>query len=251
MTTKPEYRRAQAALVRMIYDPAFADAVRSGEHVLELSPSLRDALAAIDPRPLRRDRHRRERTLALLCDELPRTTTLLRRMHPPESLLAFYGSAHFHDAIEHDQSLVLAFGAFLQALVRTPEAAAVLALELACAQARRDRGSAPMSDRLRRATGIEPIEVPRGALELLGAVERAEAELPPLAPGTTTLAAILLDGEVTLVEIARPLWAILYALPRPRTRASVLDEAALRLDGDRAAATAALEELLGDELVLF
>jgi len=166
---------------------------------------------------------------------------------------------------------VLALAAYLERLLaeralRCPHTAAVLALELACARARRAAEDARKPGMLRRAPGVEPVEVPDGALATLQATERhrfrlgllpwAQAQdppppaLPPLGPGRATLCAIALSGEVSLVEIERPLWAALVSLPAPRPRDALLGEAALRLGGDRAAAAAAIDELVADELIL-
>jgi hypothetical protein len=254
---KADHLRAQAALVRMIYDPVFASVVRAQpDNVLsDLPAELRARLAAIDPRALRRDGKRRERTLAHLVDELPCTAALVRRESGPDRLLSFFGSGELHQAIEHDLPLVLALAAYVERMLaegqlRSPHVACVLALELACARARRqrDRGDA-VAGRVRRAGGVEPIEVPAGALETLQAL-RGAGELPALGPGRETLCAIELDGEVSIVELERTLWAVLISLPQPRTREAVLSEAALRLDGDRQTVTAALDSLLADELVL-
>jgi hypothetical protein len=55
---------------------------------------------------------------------------------------------------------------------------------------------------------------------------------------------------VSIVEIERPLHAILFSADRPRTREALIAEAALRLGGDRSAAEAALTTLLEDELLV-
>jgi hypothetical protein len=267
--------RVQAALVRMIYDPVFAAVVRDqpDEVLVELPVEMRRALAQIDPRALRRDTFRRERTLGQLCEELPGTTTLvLAEAGQMVRLLAFFGSAEFHEAIETGAPLVLALFAYVERLLaertlRSPHTAAVLALELACARARRPPSHPAPADRLRRAPGVEPAEVPVGALATLQATERhrfrlgllpwgqaqdppALERLPSLGPARATVAAIAIDDQVSLVEIERALHAVLISLPAPRSRDAVIAEAALRLDGDRAAAQAALDELCADELVL-
>jgi hypothetical protein len=269
-----DHLRAQAALVRMLYDPAFAAAViAEPERALPTLPeALRRSLAGIDPRALRRDVHRRERTLGQLCEELPCSTTLvLAEQGKMGRLLAFFDGVHFHQAVEERQAMVLALGAYLEELfadgsLRWPETAAVLTLELASARARRGRDVAAPG-RLRRATGVEPVEVPTGALAALQAVERHRFRLgllpgwgqaldpptpqrTPLGPGRATLAAIALDGAVSLVEIERSLHAVLTSLPEPRTRAAVLEEATRRLGGDASSAETALASLIDDELVL-
>ena len=222
---------------------------------------LADALAAIDPRALRRDEHRRERVLGELCKELPCATTLFVHEHGMDALLAFYGTVHFHEGVT--QSLVLALAGYLQERATTSHLAAVLAVELASARARREVDQP--SPLLRRAAGVAPVEVPAGTLEVVRAIEQhrfrlgllpwgATRETPrldlPALGALTTLCAVCLEDEVSLVEIERPLHAVLVSLAEPRARDAVIAEATLRLRGDRAKATAALDELIADELVL-
>jgi hypothetical protein len=267
--------RVQATLVRMLFDPVFAAVVRDqpDEVLAELPAAMRRALAEIDPRALRRDALRRERTLGQLCEELPGTILLvLAEAGKMARLLAFFGSAEFHEAIDAGAPLVLALGAYLERqlaerTLRSPHTAAVLALELACARARRSPRQTKKPGTLHRAPGVEPVEVPVGALATLQATERhrfrlgllpwGQAQDPPaldglpaLGPARATLCAITIDDQVSLVEIERALYAALISLPSPRTREAVIAEAALRLEGDRAAAEAALDELCADELVL-
>jgi hypothetical protein len=254
---KPAHLRTQSALVRMIYDPAFAAAVKAAPRSVlpHLPPALADELGAFDLRALRRDRDRRERTLSQLCDELPASTMLAHT-----DLLRFYASAQFHEAIEEGHALVFALAAFLESqlaegALQPPTLAAVLAavlaIELASARARRDTGAATPrhAGKLRRAAGVEPVEVPAGALSVLQAA-REQRPLPSLAAGRETLCAIALAGDVSVVQIERPLYAVLISAVSPRTRVAIVAEAALRLDGDHAAAEAAVESLLEDELLV-
>ncbi|MEO6950778.1 MAG: hypothetical protein ABI321_03115 [Polyangia bacterium] len=262
----------QAALVRMLYDPSFAQSVRAQPRAVlpELPVALADELGRIDPRALRRDVHRRERTLGELCKELPCATTLaVMEAKSVRVLLDFYASEHFHAAITDGHALVLALGAYLEGVLaegtlRSPHVAAVLAVELGSARARRDVARAAPG-KLAREAGVEPLDVPSGTLATLRVVEQHRFRLallpawsvasdppalllPPLG-ALQPVCAVSIDGDVSLVEIERPLHAVLVSLPQPRTRNAVLDEATLRLGGDRAAAEAALDELLADELV--
>lgn len=263
---------AQTSLVRMLYDPIFANAVRARprEVLCGLPVELADELGRVDPRALRRDMHRRERTLGELCKELPCTTTLaVVETRSMCVLTAFYASEHFHAAIVEGHALVLALGVYLESqladgVLRNPHLAAVLAVELASARARRDVART-QAGKLARVAGVEPLEVPAGTLATIRAVEQHRFRLsllpawavacdpPPLELPTlgapTPVCAVSIDGDVSVVEFERPLHAILVSLPQPRTRAAVLDEAALRLGGDRRAAEAALDELIEGELV--
>lgn len=275
---KPAHLRAQAALVRMIYDPGFAAAVKAAPRAVlaGLPAALADELGAVDPRALRRDVDWRERTLGLLCEELPAATTLaLAERREVALLLGFYASAAFHEAVEEDRPWVLALGAYLEerlaeGVLTWPATAAVLALELASARARR-AGAEPAlhtgsRERLRCARGVEPVEVPAGALAALQAAARHRFRLallpawalaidpPPLpppqvGPAREHLCAIAVRGEVSLVQLERPLHAVLVSASVPRSRAAIADEAALRI-GDRAAVEAALEELVAGELLV-
>jgi len=262
---KPDHLRTQSALVRMIYDPAFAAAVKAAPRAVlsHLPPALADELGAVDLRALRRDGARRERTLGQLCEELPASTMLALAEHT-EILLGFYASAQFHEAIEEGHALVFALGAFLQdqlaeGVLRSPALAAVLAIELACARARRDGEDAPRAlteGRLRRARGTEPIEAPLGALALLhAALQHRASKAAPFIPPTLstereTLCAVAIAGEVSIVQIERPLYAVLFSAASPRTRAAIVEEAALRLGNDHAAAEAAVTSLIADELLV-
>ncbi len=280
--SRPAHLLAQAALVRMIYDPAFARAVKRAPRTVlaHLPHALADELGAVDARALRRDRHRRERTLGQLCTELPASTTLaLAESGRMSLLLGFYESALFHEAIEAGTAWVLALASYLEerladGTLRSPHLAAVLALEIASARARREgedppRAPGPQHEQalLRRARGVVPVEVPDGALATLRAVEAhrfrlgllpawAQAADPPaldplptLGPARVAVVAVALSGEVSLVEIERPLHAVLVSLPAARTRRAVLEEATLRLAGDARAAAAALSSLVEDELI--
>ncbi len=261
---KPTHLRTQSALVRMIYDPAFAAAVKANPRSVlsHLPPALADELGAIDLRALRRDGARRERTLGHLCEELPASTRLVL-VEQADVLSGFYASAQFHEAIEEGHALVFALGAFLQSrlaegALRSPALAAVLAIELACARARRAGEDAPRATtegRLRRARGVEPVSVPSGALALLhAATQHARTHEPfvpsPLGPEHETLCAVAIAGEVSVVHIERPLYAVLLSAASPRAQAAIVEEAALRLAGDRAAAEAAVTSLIADELLV-
>lgn len=251
---KPAHLRAQAALVRMLYDPTFSEAVRAAPRVVlgSLPHALADQLGALNPRALRRDAARRQRTVDLLREELP-ASCALAALESAE-LLDFYASAFFHQAVEEGQPFVLALGAWLESQVadgalRSPVLITALAIELTAARARRG-GERRRGDgtRLCRAAGVEPAEVAEGGLAAWHAA-RAGEPLPPLGQGREPVCAIVIDGEVSVVAIERPLYAVLVSAAAPRTRTAIVEEAALRL-GDRAAAERALESLVEDDLIV-
>ncbi len=281
--TKPAHLIAQSVLVRMLYDPRFAEAVKQAprEVLPELPPSLADELARIDPRALRRDRHRAERTLGQLSVELPASTTLaVAEGGTMATLLDFFHSATLHEALRDDASLVLALAAYLQLALaegrlRSPHLAAVLSVEIASARARRSgdepaaaRGAIDEDTPYRRARGVEVVEVQDGTLATLQVVEQhrfrlgllpawAQANDPPvlalpaLGSGRTWIAAISARAHVSLVEIEPALAAVLSSLHTgPRTRSAIVSEAAQRLNGDRSAIEAAFESLVADELLV-
>ena len=111
--------------VRMLYDHAFARAVFADAHAatagLELTPREIDWLTAVDPRAYRTDAERRARSLSALLEEYPVSCALtLRDGERPVDALprldAFFSSPTFHDAIQGERSLGLAFGVFLAEL---------------------------------------------------------------------------------------------------------------------------------------
>jgi hypothetical protein len=254
---------AQRAVVRMLFDPAFAEAARHDpDRVLAgVDPALRRQLAQLDDRALRQDGLRRRRTLRILSEELKASTTLfLSQKRKLAALDDFFCSAAFHSAVEERGSLCLALAAFL-AEEAGPELRAVLAIESALARARRDAHARPPGV-VSTAPGVVPISTVRGAMAALQACERYLFEVglmpavalcddaPPLAlpPWDATpleLVTVPLDSGVTLVEIDAPLAQLLRCLPAARAR--VLEEAAARGVAD---AAARLDELIADEIVV-
>src|SRR4030095_5119129 len=90
---------AQRAVVRMLFDPEFARAVRQApdEVLPALPPALRTQLAALDDRTLRVDRLRRLRALRTLAEEFKGATTLaLAETRSLGFLEQFFSSAPFH-----------------------------------------------------------------------------------------------------------------------------------------------------------
>ena len=108
---------AQQALVRMLFDPAFAARVRREPEAAlpELPSTLRAQLAAIDPRALKLDRLLRQRTLRTLFDEYKASTTLFlaRARKLLRARRASSARAPFHDAIASARPLAFAYADFL------------------------------------------------------------------------------------------------------------------------------------------
>jgi hypothetical protein len=269
---------AQRAVVRMLFDPAFAAAARRDpDGVLAgLDPALRRQLCAVDDRAFRQDRLRRRRALNTLAEELKASTTLaLAETRSLAFLEEFFCGAAFHRAVEERGSMPLAFAGFLAEAVaegrlRTPLLGDVVAIESALAHARRARPSASAGlgvEVVGLVPGVIPLEVAAGAMAALQSAERYlfEVSLMPavalcddaprlvLDPAAADRARLHLvtvptaDG-VTLVTIDAELFLVLRCLPGPRPRAAVLAEAKARgLEPARAAAL--LEQLIGDEIV--
>jgi hypothetical protein len=208
---------AQRAVVRMLFDPAFADAARADpERVLAaLDPALRAQLAAVDPRAFRLDPLRRRRALRTLSDEFKATTTLvLAETRSLAFLEQFFASSSFHACVEERGSMPLAFAAWLAGAVSegrltTPVLPEVLVLETALARARRAAAdAAPAAEsgselsanvRVALAPGVFPVEVAAGALAALQQCERYLFEVS-LMPAV----ALCDDAPRLLLEPPRP-----------------------------------------------
>jgi hypothetical protein len=183
MSAKSSHQAAQRAIVRMLFDPRFAEAARQDpEGALgELEPALRAQLAAIDPRAFQLDRLRRRRALRTLSDEFKGTTTLaLAETRSLAALEQFFASTAFHRAVAERGSMPLAFAEWLaeaiaEGRLTSPLLPDVLAIEATLARARRALASseaAPPPGQLALAPGVFPLEVAAGALAALQQAER-------------------------------------------------------------------------------
>src|SRR4051812_12980838 len=104
--------KAQRALVRMLFDPKFAAAVRENpDDVLrELEPAMRQQLASLDERALRQDKLRWRRTLRTLSEEFKGSTTLALAERARLAFLEeFFCSAAFHQSVDDRGSMPMAF----------------------------------------------------------------------------------------------------------------------------------------------
>jgi hypothetical protein len=279
---------AQRAVVRMLFDPRFAEAARRDpDRVLAaLDPALRRQLVAVDDRAFRVDRLRQRRTLRTLSEEFKGSTTLaLAETRSLAFLERFFESAAFHRAVDEGGLLALAYAEFLgyeiaAGKLTTPSLAGVLTIESALARARREAAAAGAAkltaatvdegagDQLQLAPGVVSVTVPAGAMAALQQAERYlfEVNLMPaialcddaprlqldasVADRTPLhLVAVPTSSGVSLVTIDEPLAVLLRCLwPTPRPRSAVLAEAAAR-GLPPADARARLQELLADEIV--
>ena len=148
------HHAVQNALVRMLYDPAFAEAVQRAPETTDLPAEIARTLAAIDPRALRADPLRRRRTLGTLVQEFNLSTTICATEARSLGLLeAFFSSRSFHLSVEERTPLALAYGDYLLALcdahtLGTPRLRDIIRLESLQARARREIASdAPLDAR--------------------------------------------------------------------------------------------------------
>jgi len=148
-------REVYRAMMRMLYDPAFALRVRGdGGTALagaDLTPEELGWLAGPDPRAWRTDKLRRWRTLTGLLEEFPVASALVLRrgregsLRPEPALLeAFFGHPLLHECLARGESLAPAFGRYLQerehaGVEADPRVAPIARLETVVAQLRRLR----------------------------------------------------------------------------------------------------------------
>jgi hypothetical protein len=143
------HRTLERVYVRMLFDPAFVDAVYADAARalagLDLEPAEREGLVAVDRRSWGHDPLRRYRTLRTLAEEFKASTTLaLAATRSLASLDAFFSSEEFHGAVQGRGSLALAFADYLARLdAGSPQLPDVLRLERMLARCRRELDRAP------------------------------------------------------------------------------------------------------------
>jgi hypothetical protein len=229
---------AQQAIVRMLFDPAFAAAVRRAPEAAlpALSPSLRAQLAAIDPRALKLDRLIGRRVLRTLFDEFKASTTIfLSRTRKMSSLDEFFAHETFVDVVAQRCPLAFAYPAFL--ISRDPSLGPVAAIEIGLASARRHVSPA-RDGRVHRARGVNTIATSAGGLASLQQAEQYlfEVGLMPAVALCEDAPALQLDQRArddtqlflvtvptetghSLVTIDRQTHDLLARLPQPMSPA--------------------------------
>jgi hypothetical protein len=241
---------AQHAIVRMLFDPAFAAAVRSEPDTVlpSLPGSLRSQLAAIDARALKLDRLLGRRVLRTLFDELKASTTIfLAHTRQLVALDRFYASPEFVRAVAGEHTLASAYAGFLGG--ELPSLRSVLAIEEGLHHARRN-AQPPKDGRVHLAPGVLPLTTTQGGLSALQQAEQYLFEVglmpavalcddaPPLclderARDETPLFLVTVPTEIghSLVTIDRQTHDLLAQLPQPMSpplQALVDDEIAVR-----------------------
>lgn len=198
------HHAAQRAIVRMLYDRAFAEAVYADPIAAGLAPEVarlvgggdregdgkgegkgRGRGRGIDPRALRADALRVRRTLGTLIEELKASSLMALDERRSLALLeGFFSSPEFHRAIEEERALVLSYADFLERLcvegtLSHPLLPDVIRLERMQARARREAAPVPHREegsppppRLRLAPGVIFARLAPAALEVPRAVEQ-------------------------------------------------------------------------------
>ncbi len=195
----------QRVYVRMLFDPAFVDAVHrdpaealSGTDVTEVE---RGWLLACDRRLFTADPLRRRRSLKGLVDEFKGSSALVvARTRKLATLDAFFSSPLFHGVIQQRGSMALAYADYLGTLATLdPRIAAVATLEGAMARARRGRAPTPKrvdafdeKEHYALSPHVALARVPGGTLAVLQGVEQLLFEL-----SLTPVAALAEDGPNT------------------------------------------------------
>ncbi|MCB9779584.1 MAG: hypothetical protein H6742_13555 [Alphaproteobacteria bacterium] len=194
----------QRVVVRMLHDPAFADAVLAGQRVPELSPHDLALLRRTDPRQYRTDPYRRGRLVTALAEELPATAALVGnggRSMP--RLDAFLSSEAFHRCIQDRGSLAGAFAGWAE----HQGAGDIARLEGTVAAARRDPLRQDGHEMLQRARGLLPVCLRLGTVARWQELRRrlGPAPLQALAEGRVRTKGLPREGaeeEWALVEVA-------------------------------------------------
>jgi hypothetical protein len=146
------YHTLARLTVRLLFDQAFVAALYANPDQalagLDLSPSERAQLIAVDRRAWNYDPLRRRRTLRSLVEEFKISTTLiLSGTRSLASLDSFFSSDLFHQSIQQRGSMGMAFARYLEDLYRSksidmPQLPDILRLETALARCRRELAKA-------------------------------------------------------------------------------------------------------------
>ena len=244
----------QRAIVRMMFDPAFRDAVYADAAAAlagcDVSVEERGWLVRPDRRAYATDTTRQARALHALAGELSAAMAWARAAG--RGLEGFFASPELHRCVEERGVLTLAFAAWL-GRDAGPELTTLIELEAAAARARRGRrrgggGESGEGDRLALSPRAALVETREGALEAWAAVMEALAASGPLpapALGQPCVVLVQVDdsGHASAEALAEGLAALLAAARQPVARVALHQHAVeLGLDADEA--TELLDELV-------
>jgi len=250
-------RRVQQALVCMLFDPDYAARVRGREPLPELSERERELLRELDPRALATDRMRRARALHVILDEYPVSAAMLGI----DVVDRFFSSPEFRACVFDRGSMALDFGERWLG----DRTAGVGAIEAGLARARRELGRERLesTQKLRRAPGVIPLQVPDGTLawyrrarerlgpdplQALTKLRKPWPHKPPRRGRQHLLIEPQVDGTLGIATASEPLVELLRAAEDPRPRAE-LASVAIELGADSHDADELLDDLLRDKLL--
>ena len=177
----------QRVIVRMLFDPAFAQAVyQDAEKTLEREDLTREEMSWLtqpDPRAYRVDPFRQSRSLHALLEEFPCSGALISMEAEISSLLPFFSSPLFHGCIQNRGSLATTFGDYLLSRRHAdPRIQPTIELEQAIVALRRQSQApvvTPSPGQVMLASGKTVISLPQGTLMLRSAVWTALMEENP------------------------------------------------------------------------
>jgi hypothetical protein len=250
-------RAVQHALVRMLFDPAYAAAVRGAGPVDGLGEptSGPSCAASVDPRALTTDRHRRARAVHAIVDEYPASAAALGLAAARDLLRRRRRS---HACIARRGAMALAFGTWLEDQAGGPGR-----IEAAGAALRRRPAPPPPGPLLRCAPHLAPLIVPAGSLAWYEATRGGSARsrcspspTPPRAPAprvarptSTSCSSTTPTTPCPSGSASEPLVRLLRFAERPRSERALAAEAVAR--GAASAETAdLLASLLADGLLV-
>jgi hypothetical protein len=244
------HRALNRVAIRLLHDAALVDALYA-DPVRALAgagvtPEERAWLVAVPRVAWRTDPERPLRVLGALRDEFPASFVLA-----PTRAGGFFGSAHFHAAVQERGSLALAFGAHMGEDANI-HVAAVARLETATATVRRAPTHVPPSPsgRLRLTPAARVVRIPGNGAALLAAVRdgRTWPRLDPI-DDVVLVFRVPVTAEVTIEGLPD---GLAHLLARAETEAprERLSEVLVALGADASAAEAVLDGLVADSILV-
>lgn len=243
------HMQAQQAIVRMLFDPAFAAAVRADAQAAlpSLPKNLQAQLAAIDPRALKLDRLMRRRVLRGLFDEYKSSTTIfLSRTKKLAALDEFFAHATFEHVVAYGCPMNVAYPTFL--MVRDQSLSGIVAIEAGLAFARRIE-RVPPDGLVHCAPGVRALSTTTGDLAALQQAEQYlfEVGLMPAVALCDDAPPLILDERT---RDATPLYLVVVPTETGQSLVTIDKETYTLLTNLPQPMSPALQPLLDDELVV-